>query len=357
VASYGLQDFFGHQLKLLAFYMTYKAVILSGVVDPGVVLFRDLQENAEGLRRQRDFAESLLRSAQVIVLVRDTEGHIVRCNPYLEEITGRSLDEVHGADWFELFVPDEARRESRDNFSDQVAEVQTRTYEEQALARDGSRLDIEWFDKTLTDDRGGIVGLLSVGQDVTQRKLAEKDIRQRAYHDPLTGLPNRALFEERLAKTLSHSKRLGAAFAVMMIDLDRFKSVNDTFGHEAGDELLQAVATRLKRAMRTGDTLARLGGDEFVAIFPDLDAPANADVIGAKLTRALQQAFHCGGHTVSTTASIGAALFPRDGVDADSLMRKADRAMYAVKRESRDGYLRYGIGGPAPADPHRSPAV
>jgi len=342
----GPEDFYGHQCKLLAFYLTYQAIILTGVLDPGALLFQSLKQTNEGLRQQRDFAENLLQAAQIIILVRDPEGRIVRFNPFMEELSGYSLESVQGQDWFNVFVPQGQRARCRESFLSQLRAPASRTNTEQILTRNGVSLDIEWFERTLTDSQGKIVGLLSIGQDITQRKMAEEDIRHMAYHDVLTGLPNRALFSDRLSVTLRHARRNNKRFALLLLDLDRFKEINDTLGHDVGDELLRTVGERLRASVRASDTVARLGGDEFVALLPDLDSPASADVVAEKVLRTFREPFQCHEHVLNVSASIGVALYPDDGLTPHSLYKKADIAMYNVKRTTRNGYQRYRDDAP-----------
>ena len=335
------QDFLGHLLKLLAFYMTYKAIILVGVVDPSKVLFVDLKRNAEGLRRERDFAEGLLLNAQVVILVRDVEGRVLRINPYTEGLSGHTFAELKGQDYFDTFVPGEDRERSREMFREMVRTVQSRTHTERMLKRDGTTLEIEWFDRTLTDRKGEFIGLLSIGQDITQRKLAEQDMRRRAFHDTLTGLANRDLLQDHLDIAIRQCRREGRHFALMILDLDLFKDVNDTYGHATGDDLLRTVANRLANAVRSTDTVARIGGDEFVLLFPEIDDPASAEVLAEKAIECFHEPFTCREHVLDVHASLGIAVYPEDATTAHSLYKRTDIAMYRVKRQSRNGFLRF----------------
>jgi diguanylate cyclase (GGDEF)-like protein/PAS domain S-box-containing protein len=186
-------------------------------------------------------------------------------------------------------------------------------------------------------ERPGFVGTYGVVRDVTEKKRAEAVISYQAYHDILTDLPNRSLFQDRLGLALIQAKRNKTELAVMFIDLDRFKLVNDTLGHLKGDELLQQVARRLKRCLRAGDTLARQGGDEFTVVLPDLHQHDDARVVAEKFIHSLEQPFDLDGHTVHISASIGIAVYPAQGATLDELLRNADTAMYQVKREGKNG--------------------
>ena len=177
-----------------------------------------------------------------------------------------------------------------------------------------------------------------------ERESAQADVQelqQLAYHDPLTGLPNRTLFNDRLALALSQAHRNQQKLAVIMLDLDGFKDVNDTLGHSMGDELLQAVGDRLTSLLRQGDTVARMGGDEFMMLLPEITGGEAAAQIAQKILEAFREPFVFDGHRLHITTSIGIALYPNDGEDGDTLTKSADIAMYRAKEEGRGSYQRY----------------
>jgi diguanylate cyclase (GGDEF)-like protein/PAS domain S-box-containing protein len=173
--------------------------------------------------------------------------------------------------------------------------------------------------------------------DISERKEFEKRIEFHAYHDPLTGLPNRTLLTQRLPLLLSQSRWSSRGLAVMFLDLDGFKQVNDALGHAVGDRLLQEVAARLRECVREDDLVARVGGDEFVLVLPRVDSEGSVRIARQVLAR-LQETARLEGHEVSVTTSLGIALFPRDGDDAETLVRKADRAMYRAKEAGKNRY-------------------
>jgi len=180
---------------------------------------------------------------------------------------------------------------------------------------------------------------LNVINDITARKFAEERIQHMAEHDALTGLPNRSLLLDRLERALAAAQREARLVALLFIDLDGFKPVNDEYGHEVGDALLKAVAVRLGETLRHADTAARIGGDEFVALLPAITAAADALHIAGKLRAALSAPFDIGGRRIGISASFGVALYPQDGDTPAELMRKADAAMYV------DKHARQAAGG------------
>jgi diguanylate cyclase (GGDEF)-like protein len=176
---------------------------------------------------------------------------------------------------------------------------------------------------------------------------ANDQLRSIALYDSLTGLPNRTLLDDRMQQCLLHAERHHGTFALLFIDLDRFKAVNDSLGHGAGDALLQAAAGRLGAAVRKEDTVARIGGDEFLVLLAELSAPADAAVIGDKILAALGRSFAVKGHELNISCSIGISVYPRDGRDIPTLVANADTAMYLAKREGRNAY-RFFMAGMAP---------
>jgi diguanylate cyclase (GGDEF)-like protein len=168
--------------------------------------------------------------------------------------------------------------------------------------------------------------------EILERRRAEETIRRLAYFDTLTGLPNRANFSELLATQIAAAQRDGARLGVALLDLDGFKTVNDTMGHDAGDALLTVVGRRLREATRDNDTAARMGGDEFLFIFNEIDRPEDVDAIAQRLLDALAEPFSVNGTAFQLTASVGGAVYPDDGADEIALMKRADLAMYAAKR-------------------------
>ena len=186
--------------------------------------------------------------------------------------------------------------------------------------------------------RGNFIGTMGTARDISQRKEAEEVINFQAYHDLLTHLPNRALLKDRLSLAIAQAQRSKRKLAVMFLDLDRFKLVNDTLGHSMGDRLLKAVANRLQSCLRSGDTLSRFGGDEFTLLLPEVRTRDDVVVIASKILDRLNGAFVIDGHELFVGASIGIAMYPEAGDSEESLVQNADIAMYHVKARGKNGY-------------------
>ncbi|MGB0468233.1 MAG: EAL domain-containing protein [Pontibacterium sp.] len=186
---------------------------------------------------------------------------------------------------------------------------------------------------------GEVEYILVEGLDVTDLKISQQQLKHLAFYDPLTNLPNRALLSERMQQALKQTLDTGQMLAIGYLDLDHFKPVNDTFGHDAGDQLLIEVAHRLQNASRHNDTIARLGGDEFVLLLPELESHAQAEDVIKRILAKVAAPYHIEGHNVSISASIGLTLYPHDNCDADRLLRHADQAMYCAKQQGRNQFF------------------
>jgi diguanylate cyclase (GGDEF)-like protein len=181
----------------------------------------------------------------------------------------------------------------------------------------------------------------STQRELAERIRAEETVRRLAYHDTLTGLPNRTLFNDRLGVALAHARRNRHRVAVVLLDLDHFKGVNDTVGHSVGDQLLKAVGDRLVSVVRESDTVCRMGGDEFLLLLPEMAEPGHASNVAERTLQVIRQPFVLGRHVLRVTTSAGFAIYPDDGEEGDDLVKKADAAMYRAKEKGRDNYQHY----------------
>jgi diguanylate cyclase (GGDEF)-like protein/PAS domain S-box-containing protein len=221
-------------------------------------------------------------------------------------------------------------------------EAGTCSHEYRVIRRDGQVAWLSSHARTLADASGRVRRMIGVSQDITERKRQEDEARYLAYHDSLTGLPNRRLLDDRLRQAVFLAQRRDARVALMVVDLDRFKEVNDALGHRAGDAVLREAAHRIAGCLRKADTLARHGGDEFVVVIPDLQLETDCQVVAEKVLRALEPPFRVDGRDFTIGASIGVSLYPSDADGAEALLRNADAAMYRAKQLGRNNYRFYG---------------
>jgi diguanylate cyclase (GGDEF)-like protein/PAS domain S-box-containing protein len=285
-------------------------------------------------------AEKIFECANDGIVVTNSHGLIVMVNPAFLKSTGYKPDELLGFS-FEIL-----RSEYHDEaFYFDLWKVLKQeghwTGEIWNKRKSGERYP-EWLSiSTIYDDTGDIAMYSAIYRDLTERLQYEKKIRHLAFHDALTGLPNRLLFQEQLEQALLLAKRNHKSVALLFLDIDGFKQVNDFLGHDAGDRLLQMVAIRLLSAVRSSDTVARMGGDEFTLILPEIYEKGEAAAVAEKLLRTIRKPFIINEHTLFVTLSIGISLFPLNGQDVQTLMKQADIAMYVTKNSYKDNYHFY----------------
>ena len=207
--------------------------------------------------------------------------------------------------------------------------------------RDGTEIESQITATVRRGEDRKVVGYQGIICDIALQKRMEETFTQLAYYDTLTGLPNRALFNDRLGMALAQSQRSQDKLAVMLLDLDRFKDVNDELGHAVGDQLLQAVGNRLTTILRESDSVCRVGGDEFLLLLPEIARAEDAARIAERVLEAIREPFALDAHELLVTTSLGIAIYPEDGGDVDALIRNADIAMYRAKEHGRDNYERY----------------
>ena len=293
----------------------------------------------EVLETERAHLRTLVNAIPDLVWLKDTQGVYLSCNPEFERFFGAPESEIVGKT-DDDFVPPEVARAFREQDRRVAASREPARIEEWiSYASDGRSVLLETTKVPILTPDHKVVGVLGIGHDISERQAHQKQLERIAHYDVLTGLPNRILLADRLKQAVAHSQRTGRRTAVVYIDLDGFKAINDRHGHEAGDELLKALSDHMRGALRETDTLARLGGDEFVAILQDLtDAEAAAPLL-ERLLGAAREVFEDQGRAMQVTASMGVALYPQtDPVDADQLLRQADQAMYQAKLAGKNRY-------------------
>jgi diguanylate cyclase (GGDEF)-like protein/PAS domain S-box-containing protein len=415
----------------------------------------------ESLQQERNLAESIINTAQAIILVLDTQGSVVHLNPYTEQLTGYSLAEIKGRDWFATFLPEAEVQRVKRVFQMAMSDIDISGQVNPLLLRDGSRRLVEWYNKTLKDSSGEVIGVLAIGHDISERVKSEEKLKlaasvftyaqegiyitqpdgiivdineaftqitgyrrdeaigqhtrllksgrhnaefyedmwrqllqqgswagevwnrrkngdlypqlltisaisnhrgevshyvalfteiseqkayqnqleQIAHYDSLTQLPNRVLLADRLQQGMYQTARRDLQLAVVFLDLDGFKAVNDRHGHDVGDQLLIQLAERMRAALREGDTIGRLGGDEFVAVLIDIQRSEDSIPLLERLLQAAAEPVQIDDLVLQVSASIGVTFYPQDEeVDPDQLLRQADQAMYQAKVSGKNRY-------------------
>jgi diguanylate cyclase (GGDEF)-like protein/PAS domain S-box-containing protein len=250
----------------------------------------------------------------------------------------RTREEVVGRMKFSDVLTEDGREAFRVNIAKFVESGELRDVEYELVRKDGTRFTVLLSATTVRAPDGAAVMSRATLFDITERNLAEQRIAHLAQHDALTGLPNRILLRDRLEQAIAHAHRDEACAAVLFLDLDRFKTINDSLGHDMGDRLLKAAGERISRCLREGDTVSRHGGDEFVVVLRDLASGTAAGEVADKILALLGETFHIQSHDLHVTASIGVSLYPADGTDAEALMRHADTAMYHAKDAGRANF-------------------
>jgi diguanylate cyclase (GGDEF)-like protein/PAS domain S-box-containing protein len=284
--------------------------------------------------RFRDFADA----AGEYVWEADLEGRFTYVSSRVQSVWTYSDQELIGRSAMEFMPPGEAERVREWLAHSMRPDGSFRDLEHRIVTRSG---DTRWVLVNavgILDHQGRRTGQRGTGRDVTDRKTAEARISYLATRDPLTELPNRVLFNDRLEQGIVAARRTGQSLALMFIDLDRFKYINDSLGHQVGDLLLKEVALRMLGCIRKGDTLSRLGGDEFVVTLEGLQQAEDAAQVAAKIIKALARPFEIAGQTLNTSCSIGISIFPLDAEDDRTLMKNADTAMYHAKEKGRNNY-------------------
>jgi len=288
------------------------------------------------LDAEKHLNQTIIQSSPFAIYTRNQQGLVTAWNLAAEKLFGWRAEEVVGKPL--LSVPigkEEETRELRERVLRGESIIQ---FEVQRQKRDGTVFDLSTTMAPLRGASGEIDGYLAIATDVTARKQAERQIEFLAYRDVLTGLPNRLLLHDRFTQAVAYADRASLRVALLFIDLDNFKTINDSLGHAVGDALLKEIALRLGACVRETDTISRQGGDEFLIVLPDLSGTEAISPVLAKIREQLHVPFELDGHELTTSASIGIAIYPSDGRDFETLLKKADTAMYQAKDAGRNSY-------------------
>lgn len=310
---------------------------------------RDIRERKQieaSLKASLAFTETLLQTLPLPVFYKNVEGRYTGCNKQFCDFLGKEKNDIVGKTVFEI-SPQSLAADYRDKDLDLLQEgVSEQVYESNVKRGDGQLRDVIFHKARLTDGEGKVAGIIGAIWDITERKAMENKMHDLAFYDPLTRLPNRRLLLERTQQALTMSMRKGRYGALMLLDLDDFKKLNDSQGHDIGDLLLCEVAKRLQGVIREGDTVARLGGDEFVVVLEslstlDAEAATQAEAVAEKIRLELSQPYTLSGVPHQTTSSIGVALFRGYLESKDNLLKHADIAMYQAKHAGRNAIRFY----------------
>lgn len=296
----------------------------------------------------------LIDSSPDIIYTLDKDGNFTYINKRVTELLGFESEELLGRHYSTLIHEEDQARAKYAFNERRKGSRATQNYElrlKHKNLEDGYSffetqfvtIELNAFGLYLggKDNHSALNGTYGVARDISERKIAEEAIRHQAYHDMLTGLPNRALFQDRLSVAMTHAQRNKSMLGIIFLDLDRFKWVNDTLGHLYGDELLKVVAIRLKTCLRKGDTLARMGGDEFTILLPEIADKKDTSMIADKIQNELERPFVLDGHEIFISCSIGISIYPDHGSNIEDLIKSADIAMYHVKGHGKNGFQHY----------------
>ncbi len=319
-----------------------------------VVMLSDVTEQKRADKHTLEMAQlnaAILQSAPFMVIMTDTQGRIRAANAATERMLWYGRDELVGRQAAETLLTAEEMQAHAEQASVELglpvpvgavgARVLRGLTEEREWSfkrKDGSHLAVNMALAAMRGVDGKATGFVGIAYDVSERKRSESRIRHLAHHDTLTDLPNRALLHDRVAVAIEHAKRNNRTMAVMLLDLDHFKQINDSLGHSVGDVVLKEVAARLRATVRQSDTVARMGGDEFCVVLSDVDGRSESTMVAQKIVEAVQPAIRAGERELHVTASVGIALYPSDGADLAALLQNADIAMYDAKKHGRDAY-------------------
>jgi diguanylate cyclase (GGDEF)-like protein/PAS domain S-box-containing protein len=338
VAQTGRPEKFEIELKPLGVWCSVSAY--STQKDYFVAVFDNITERkrAEAALQEAEQRYRLIFEKNSIGISQSSvDGRFLSVNPAFARMLGYDSPEelIASVRPRQLYVDDDCRRELSGRLR---VQGEFENCEFQAYRKDGGKLWVRGTASAVRAADGSILYYVGAADDITQRKTADQQVQFLAYYDALTGLPNRTLFQDRVGKALASARRRGEKVALLFLDLDRFKTINDSLGHSVGDLLLKEVADRLKNWAREQDTVARLGGDEFVAVLTSVKEASDAAVAADRILTAMAPEFQVQGHLLSLSCSLGISVYPDNGKEAETLLKNADAAMYCAKERGRNNF-------------------
>ena len=303
------------------------------------------------LQKSEEKYRSLVENINDVFYTLDTQGNITYVSPVVERLSQYRVSDLVGKPFVPLIYPDDLPG-LMDSLN-RLVSGELEPWEFRIVDKDGKIIFVRTSSRPVYEG-GKVVGITALMTDITQRKLMEQKLEEMATHDFLTGLPNRVLLLDRFNIAAALARRNKARLAVMSLDLDRFKSINDTLGHDAGDQVLRGIGKRLTGIIRASDTLARVGGDEFVLVMLETSDEENAAAIAQKILNSFTEPFPIDGHLLQLSTSIGIAVYPEDAQDLETLTRKSDAAMYFAKGHGRNRFKFFKDGDVTIGRDHRS---
>lgn len=301
----------------------------------------EYMELQERLYQEKELYQNIINEAAIFILGVDTEGRIFEFNNFAEKLTGYTKNEVLGRRWFDVFIPAERKQHTDEIIQAILRGEAIRNQENQVVTREGRRVDVLWNNNVFRDSKGTILGIIAMGTDITERKVMENQLVSLAYYDGLTGLPNRQLFEKMLREQILQAQKEQKKLALLYLDLDNFKKINDTLGHHYGDRLLQDIADGLRATVKEHMNISRLSGDEFAIILSNVMDTIEFHNEIIAIMEAISKAWVIEGNELYITSSVGVSIYPDDGQDVQSLLKNADTAMYVAKENAKNCYALY----------------
>ncbi len=343
---YDFDNLLGHLYKLLGYYYLLQGIYFRTIEEP----YRRNRQVEEKLRQSEKRLQTITAALGEGVFVLDKQGRVVFMNPEAERLLGCQMEELlgnplHAAIHYEAKDGGLHAMHKCPIYQVLQGDVSNRVVNEDDvfIRKDGRRLSVAYVTTPILEDQR-VIGCVTVFRDISERKQTEEMIHRLAYYDPLTNLPNRLLFNQELDSALKKASRTGGKLAVLFLDLDNFKHVNDTLGHGKGDLLLMAVADRLKACLRETDIASRLGGDEFTILLPDVADKDEVERIVTRLIEEMSRPFCLDHQELFITTSVGISLYPDDGRDRITLVKFADIAMYRAKEAGKNSYRFFSAG-------------
>jgi diguanylate cyclase (GGDEF)-like protein/PAS domain S-box-containing protein len=334
-------------LAILVFFMRStrpedtRLIKLVSTISAQLCALMQRKQMEAALRESEESFRLTFENAPIGIAMTNLQGGFLQVNQIFCDITAYSRSELLKLSFHQVTHPSDLAKDIELVDKLLAGAVARFELEKRLLCKDGRVVDVMAYASVIRDQQGQPLYIIGQVEDITARKQAKAQIEHMAFHDPLTDLPNRILFIDRLHLALQQAREVKNSLAVLFLDLDRFKLVNDTLGHDMGDRLLQAVVKRLSSNIRRNDTLARMGGDEFMLLMPSLTSRSTAQQLAARLIKSFEVPFRLDDHEVHIGVSIGISVFPEDGMDGETLMKNADTAMFRAKEQGRNHYQVY----------------